>query len=204
MLAPLGAQDTLRTYGPRMGVDLGRFIFYFSNPPERGAEIWADLEVYRNLYPTVELGFSTLSDSIDRSSYSMKGSYVRIGLDYNVLPLKNRSIHHSITAGLRYGTSLFSHSAEGITIPSVFWGDYYIDSYENSMNAHWLELVGGMKVEVLRNFFLGWTLRYKILLNPQLDPQIAPLRIPGYGNGTEDRAFGFTYTVSYKIPLMKK
>ena len=51
---------------------------------------------------------------------------------------------------------------------------------------------------------MGWSVRYKILLNPDMDPQIAPLLVPGYGNGTRNREFGFTYSISYKIPLIKK
>ncbi len=197
-------QDTLRTYGPRIGVDLARFVYYFTDPSEIGAEASVDFEVYNNIFPVFELGFSTQSDSLNEVKYESGGAYGRIGLDYNLLPGTDRSIHHSITLGFRYATSIFSHRAENITVPSSYWGDYYIYEYENSLNAHWLELVGGIKAEVLPNFFLGWYIRYKILLNPDMDPQVTPLMIPGYGNGAESRGFGFTYSISYKIPILKR
>ncbi len=200
----LQGQDTLRTYGPRVGIDVAPFVSYFADPPIRGAEVSLDFEIAPNFYPVFELGFSSMSDSIFDVTYSSTGSYARIGLDYNLLPLDDRSVHHSITAGFRYGVSLFKHEANNILIPGEYWGDYLIESYENNLTGHWLELVGGIKAEVLPNFFLGWTIRYRILFNQSLDEQLSPLHIPGYGNGAEKRGMGFSYTLSYKIPILKK
>jgi hypothetical protein len=205
MLIPSAqGQDTLRTYGPRIGVNLARFVYYFTDPAERGAELSLDFEIYRNLFPVLEAGYSSVSDAVDEAQYESSGPYARLGFDYNVLPVKDRSVHHSITAGLRYATSLFSHRAENITIPSDYWGDVVIDSYENSLQGHWLELVGGVEAEIVSNLFFGWSVRYKILLNPGMDPRVTPLLIPGYGRGTEERGFGFTYSIAYKIPLIRR
>lgn len=206
-LAPnILSQDTLRTYGPRFGVDLAPLVGYFSDPKVIGAAASVDLEIFPNLYPIFELGFSSVTDSIDvdNVAYASGGGFARLGIDYNLLNVGDRSSHHAITAGFRYGSAIFKHSAENVTVYSDYWGDYHIDFYENNLNAHWIELVGGITAEVASNFFLGWTLRYKILLNPDMDPQMVPLLVPGYGQGTLSRAFGFTYSIMYKIPLLKK
>ncbi len=197
-------QDTLRTYGPRIGIDLVRFVYYFAEPPERGAELSLDFEIYKNVYPVFEVGYSSLSESVDDAAYTSSGPYARLGFDYNLFAMKDRSVHHSFTIGARYAASQFSHEAENIVIESGYWGDLIIDTYQNSLYGHWIELVGGIKAEVVSNLFFGWSIRYKILLNPDMDPQITPLLIPGYGLGSEDRGFGFSYSVSYKIPLLKK
>jgi len=204
LVPSLSGQDTLRTYGPRIGLNLAPLVGYFSDPKVIGAEASLDLELFPNLYPIFELGFSSTADSIEVTSYSSGGAYARLGLDYNFLKALDRSQHHAITAGFRYGTSVFAHHAENITVRSDYWGDYFLDNYENNLNGHWIELVGGITAEVAKNFFLGWTVRYKILINPDMDPQMIPLLIPGYGNGTNKRGFGFTYSVLYKIPLLKK
>jgi len=204
-LAPsLKGQDTLRTYGPRIGVNLGSFVGYFFSPAVIGAEASLDFETFPNIYPIFEMGFSTMNDSVDDASYSSGGVYARVGMDYNLLDTKDRSLHHAITVGFRYATSVFKQNAENIIVPSDYWDDLLIESYENTLNGHWLELVGGITAEVVPNLFFGWTVRYKILLNPGMDPQIAPLLIPGFGNGTNTRGLGFTYSISYKIPLLKK
>ncbi|MDX2431970.1 MAG: DUF6048 family protein [Bacteroides sp.] len=204
LLPSLQGQDTLRTYGPRFGVNLAPLLGLFTDPKIIGADASLDFELFPNLYPVFELGFSSLSDSLEDVSYASGGGFAKLGLDYNLLKSKDRSQHHAITVGFRYGTSIFKHHAENITVVSDYWGNLFIDNYENNLNGHWFELVGGMKAEVAKNFFLGWSVRYKILINPNMDPQIAPLLVPGYGNGTRNRAFGFTYSVFYKIPLIKK
>ncbi len=197
-------QDTLRTYGPRIGLDLARFAYIFLDPSEIGAELSLDMEVYRNLYPVVEPGYSSLSEKEGDFDYSMSGVYARVGADYSVLQHNDRSIHHTLTVGARYGVSIFSHKADNVTIPSEYWGDFLLDTHENSLTGHWIELVGAIKAEVVPNLFLGWSVRYKILINPDMDPLFTPLIVPGYGKGAQNRGFGFSYSVFYKIPLLKR
>jgi hypothetical protein len=204
LVPSLQGQDTLRTYGPRIGLNLAPFVGYFSDPKIIGAEASLDVELFPNLYPIFELGFSSTADSIENTSYSSGGAYARLGLDYNLLKALDRSQHHAITAGFRYGTAVFKHHAENITVESDYWGDYHLDNYENNLNGHWIELVGGITAEVAKNFFIGWTVRFRILINPDMDPQMVPLLIPGYGKGSNSRGFGVTYSVLYKIPLLKK
>ena len=123
LLVPsLYGQDTLRTYGPRFGVNLAPFIGFFTDPKIIGADASLDFEVFPNLYPIFELGFSSLSDSLEDASYTSGGGFARIGLDYNLLKVKDRSQHHAITAGFRYGTSIFKQSAENITVKSADTG----------------------------------------------------------------------------------
>ena len=201
---PLVGQDTLRTYGPRIGIDVARFAYIFADPSEWGAEVSVDAEVYHNIYPVIEIGYSQISETEDLFDYSARGSYARAGLDYNLLPVKDRSVHHSITVGFRYGMSVFNQQVENIIIPGGYWGDIIVDPYDNSLVGKWLELAGGFKAELSSNFFLGWSVRYKILLNPDMDPLVTPHYIPGYGKGSTNRGFGFSYSIFYKIPLFKR
>ncbi len=200
---PLSGQDTLRTFGPRIGLDLAKFLYYFTEPAEYGAEISADFEIYKNLYPVIELGYSNMSDTTDLFDYASSGTYARLGADYNILPMNDRSVHHSITVGARYGLSIFTQKTENMFVENPYWGDVLLDSYESSLRGHWIELVGGMRAEVLPNLFVGWMLRFKFLLNADMDPNVTPALVPGYGNAAKNRGFGFSYTVSYKIPLFK-
>jgi hypothetical protein len=197
-------QDTLRTFGPRIGIDLAPFIYYFTKPKIVGAEVSVDFEIFRNLYPVIELGYSSTSESEPTFDYESLGNYGRFGVDYNVLPVKDRSWHNTMTVGFRYGISLFKHSSDNVLIYSDYWGDYMPEPYESSLTAHWLELIGGIKVEIVPNLALGWLLRYKFLLNQDMDPNMIPALIPGYGNGADGSAFGFSYSIFYMIPLIKK
>jgi len=186
------------------GMDLARFAYIFADPSEVGAEFSVDLEVYNNLFPVFELGYGSTSDEGDLFNYASGGPYARFGADYNFFPVRDRSVHHSITAGFRYGISTFSQKIDNLIVPSSYWGDLLIPSYENTLAGQWFELVGGMKTELVPNLFLGWAVRYKILLNPEMDPLIPPRLVPGYGLGTSDRGFGFSYSIFYKIPVLKR
>jgi len=203
-LLPATGQDTLRTYGPRIGMDLARFVYIFADPSEIGAEFSVDLEVYENVFPVFELGYNTISEEGDLYDYKAGGPYTRVGADYNFFPVTDRSVHHSITIGFRYGISTFSHRIDNLLVPSNYWGDLVVSTYENTLAGQWFELVGGMKTELVPNLFLGWMVRYKILLNPDMDPLVTPQLIPGYGRGTSDRGFGFSYSIFYKIPILKR
>lgn len=197
-------QDTLRTYGPRFGLDLSRFAYLLATPVETGAEVSADVELYKNIYPVFELGYNRISEEGDLFDYTAGGTYARLGIDYNLLPVTDRSEHHTISVGIRYAISRLTHSVEGAVIANEYWGDRMLDSYENSVTGNWFELVGGLKTELVPNLFLGWLVRYKILLNPEMDPLVTPQLIPGYGKGTSERGFGITYSILYKIPLIKR
>jgi len=205
MLQTAEAQkDTLRTYGPRFGLDLARFAYILADPSEIGAEVSMDFELVKNLYPVVELGFSSISEDEDFFSYSAGGAYGRLGFDYNLINLKDRRDHHSFTIGMRYGLAVFSQEARNIHVPNPYWGDYLRSTYEKSLQGHWTEIVAGVKAEMLPNLFMGWSLRYKILLNPDMDPQVPPYLVPGYGTGGKETNFGVSYSIFYKIPLIKK
>ena len=163
-----------------------------------------DFEIYKNFYPVLELGYSSTSASEETFDYESAGNYARAGIDYNILKLKDRSEHHIMTVGFRYGISLFKHSSENVLIYSDYWGDYISEPHENSLRGHWIELVLGIKVEVVSNLYMGWLLRYKFLLNQDMDPVMIPAHIPGYGNGANTSTFGFSYSIFYMIPLIKK
>lgn len=201
---PVSGQDTLRTYGPRFGIDLARFVYILADPSEIGAEVSADFELVKNFYPIFELGYSSISEDDSLFSYAASGIYGRVGLDYNLLKLKDRSQHHAITIGARYGISVFSHNAKNIYVQNPYWGDYVAAPYEMEVRGHWVELVGGIKAELLPNLFMGWSFRFKILLNPDMDPLVKPQLVPGFGTGGKDRSFGISYSIYYKIPLLKR
>ena len=86
LFQPLTGQDTLRTYGPRIGIDLARFAYIFADPSEIGAELSVDFEVYKNLFPVFEIGYNTISETGELFNYSAGGTYARAGVDYNFLP----------------------------------------------------------------------------------------------------------------------
>ena len=76
----------------------------------------------------------------------------------------------------------------------------------SNLNALWVELVFGLKTEILNNLFLGFELQLKSIIKQKNIQNISNLYIPGF-NRTYDSSglgAGFSYTVSYLIPIIKK
>jgi len=71
------------------------------------------------------------------------------------------------------------------------------------MNAHWAELVFGMKGEIFSNFFLGWVLRAKFPFSVTKDSNIKPYIIPGIGKTTTDVPFDFSIGLYYRFPIFR-
>ncbi|MNS34186.1 hypothetical protein D3C72_663090 [compost metagenome] len=65
-----------------------------------------------------------------------------------------------------------------------------------------LDLVVGMKVEMVKNFIMGWTIRGAFPLSSSMDESFDDLYIPGVGF-KKDFIFNFNYTLSYMLPFGK-
>ena len=65
-------------------------------------------------------------------------------------------------------------------------------------------MTAGVKVEVFRNVFLGYNLRFKFAQGFSEDPSLLPYHIPGFGRSDRAERFGFDYYIFYRIPLKRR
>jgi ABC-type Fe3+/spermidine/putrescine transport system ATPase subunit len=152
--------------------------------------------------------FRKLSVEDNILSFTTQGTYLKVGFDYNSyenwLDMRNM-----IYLGMRYGASTFSQTLNSYTIyntstyfpeaPTVISGEKY-----NGLTSQWIEVVLGLKAEVLKNIYLGFSVRANRLLTNTKPDNFDNLYIPGFNrtyNG--DFGVGFNYTVSYFLPLYK-
>ena len=208
LLLPIwcNAQDTVRypinaMKGIRIGVDVSKPLLYFMYNGERiGFEAMADKHIKGNLFATVEAGWLNINLNKSDFHYRANGLYGKAGADYNLLKSRRPNSNDIVYAGGRYGFSLFSHQADQITIPGHFWPDATDRSIpKNTMHAHWLELLLGVKAEVLKNLYFGLSFRLKFIIVSPKDNYSTPYQIPGYGNGSEGFSLGINYCVSYNF-----
>ena len=103
------------------------------------------------------------------------------------------------------------HSDElGITLRNndFLWGNELITSgtgigLRENLNASWIEFVSGIKVQVLKNIYMGVSIRLIRLLNDKKPLNFDNLYIPGFNKKTDENVFGagLNYTISYSIPI---
>lgn len=200
-------QDTIRypihaMEGIRIGFDISKPLLPFMYDNERfGIEASADMHIKGNFFGIAEAGF--LRIDLDRDTayhYKSNGVYAKAGIDFNLTKSRIPYNNDSFYAGVRYGFSVFGHEADNVTIPGYYWPDAENQSIpQNTMSAHWVELLLGIRAEVLKNFYIGLTFRGKFKIVSPKGKNSTPYIIPGYGKGSSGFELGLNYYLYYNI-----
>ncbi|GGX34805.1 DUF6048 family protein [Aquimarina muelleri] len=208
----ISAKDTLppsEKYGFRAGVDLGRLIRTAADDKYSGFEIIGDYRFYKKFYIAAEIGNESLLRDEENINIKGSGNYIRAGIDYNVYD-NWYGMQNSIYVGLRYGFSTFDQTLNDY---SIFTGTNYFGANkitesikESGLNASWIELVLGIKVELVKNLYLGANVSLRSLVSEKTSNRFDNLYIPGFGrtNDFSSIGVGYGYSISYLIPFFKK
>lgn len=212
---PVSAQtvsDTIpyeERFGLRVGIELSKPLRTFLDEDYRGLEIMGDYRVYKNYYAAAELGNEELPFIADDLRVTSAGSYIKVGADYNAYD-NWAGMENMIFVGLRYGFATFSQTLEEYTIyernqffpPTTIPGP--IES--SGLTASWAELVLGMKVEILRNLYLGGNVQLKRMVTKSSPNTMDVLTVPGFNRTYDGSDFGvgYSYGLSYMVPLYRK
>ena len=209
----VAVKDTLKVknnkYGLRLGIDLSRPIRTLVDTDFTGFEIMADFRITHRFYIAMELGADKDQQNESNLTSSTKGSYAKVGFDYNFY---NNwvGMNNSIIAGLRYGFSSFDQELTSFGIytgDSTFPGTIINETTNYSgLTAHWVEFVFGVKTEIVSNLFLSINLQLKSKISEDIPENFGNLYIPGFNkvNDYSDFGVGFGYGLSYLIPIYKK
>lgn len=205
LLHGLPAQAQFRgdlKYGLRLGLDLSRIPEHIFNPYRNDLEVLGDARIDTNFYVAAEAGYNqTDLNNAPVFHYQASGLYLKAGFDYNLLkrsfPLESNMLY----VGLRYGVARMRRSIPEYQIQNAYWGNTTGSEPLKTLLPQWAEAILGIKVEVLNNLFLGWSLHVRVLTTPQVDQVAKPYLIPGYGVTTSGAVFDVNYGISYRIPL---
>lgn len=105
----------MERYGLRVGVDLFKLTRSFYEDKYRGLELVGDYRLTRKHYLAAEIGNEDKTVDDEQLNFSTKGSYIRVGFDYNAFE-NWLDMENQIYVGLRYGFSTFSHTLNSYTI----------------------------------------------------------------------------------------
>ena len=196
-------------YGLRIGADVARPSISLFDENFSGFEFMVDYRLTHQFYIAAEYGFDQDNQTESNLTASTKGSYFKIGGDFNAY---NNwvGMNNAIYVGLRYGFSTFDQNLEEYTIytgDSTFPGTMVIDpSTYKGLTAHWAEFIFGIKTEILTNLFLSINLQLKNKFSEDVPENFNNLYLPGFNktNDYSDFGVGFGYGVSYLIPIYKK
>jgi hypothetical protein len=168
-------------------------------------EAEADIDINR-FFLVANYGTSNYQLDKPTFSYTNDGNYLRFGADINFM---HEDPHNNVAFfGLRYATASFkdqlNYTTSQIIQSETGWPNTTESIANDHVNARWIEMVTGMKIRVVKQLYLGFTVRYKIFMNPNGASGLKPYYIPGFGKNIGKSAFGFNYYISYRLPFRKK
>ena len=200
-------------YGLRAGIDLSRLIVSQTSDTYTGLELVADYRLTQNLYVAGEIGNEEKTKQEDLYNFTTKGSYLKVGVDYNTYE-NWYGMNNSIFIGGRYAISSFSQTLNNYQYfdTNRYWNpDGFVSGTNeprefDGLSASWLEFVLGLKAELFANIYLGGSIRMGYLVSNKEADEFANLFIPGFNKVTEGSKFGvgYNYSITYMIPLYKK
>lgn len=204
-------KDTLKIpqrYGLRLGIDAHRLTKSLYNDNYKGLELVGDYRITKKFYAAGEIGNEEKTTADDNINYTTQGTYFKVGFDFNAYE-NWLDMENMIFIGMRAGIGSFNHKLNSFTIYQP--GNYYgintntSDQEFNGLSASWLEVVSGLKAEVLNNLYVGFSLRLNYLMSNNEPEGFANLYIPGFNKTYENSKFGagINYTISYFIPFYK-
>lgn len=166
-------------------------------------EFSAEVNLKNRYFPVIEIGYGAFETTNEETNIYFKTSapYVRLGVNYNVFYKKPYLPGHFLV-GVRYGFSAFSYDVNAPAMTDPVWGQPTIPfSYEGvKSNAGWLELVVGLRTNIYKNFYMGFSARYRSTLSVKKSENSAPYYIPGFGKNKSSN-IGITYNLIYKLPF---
>ena len=193
----------------RVGVDLSKPIRGLNNDDFSGIEFVGDLQFSEKIFIAIELGNESKTTQSEQINFSTEGNYVKVGLDFTISQ-SIEGLNNQMFLGFRLALSRHSQEVNRYVPWNLnrFWPEQEvtqsnaIKKYE-SLSANWIEIIGGVKTEILPNFFMGFSLRLNHLLSDKIPENFDNLYIPSFNKKTDDNKFGagFNYTLTYALPI---
>lgn len=165
-----------------------------------GEEASLDVNLWNRLFPVWEVGMMDMDQSFDDCKYTSSGYYNRLGINYNFIK-NQKGADNMFYIGLRYASSTLDYKLYDVAIGNNYWNENAVfDIEKKSVHVGWGEFLVGIRAEMLTDFYMGFSVRYKALLHFYNNQLTSPSYIPGYGANNESN-WGCTYTVTYKLPF---
>jgi hypothetical protein len=191
----------------RLDLDVSPALTTFLNKGETYSfETGIQAEINKRFYPIIELGYGG-GNKLTGSGIRYKGDalFYRAGMDFNLLKSKSENpvYNNLFLFGVRLGYTYFDYELQNISFADNFWGTNITKSLNGTSSNFWFEIAAGVRVELYKNLYIGWTVRIKNMLTKPDEGTFKPWYVPGYGIDGDTSVWGFNYVVGYKI-LNKK
>lgn len=185
--------------GMSLSVEIGSPIAHLLGEDALGTEAALRFSIRNKYFPVAELGYAKYDATHDEThiNYKTAAPYMRVGADVNVL--KDKTQNNRLFVGARLGFTTYSFDVKGPDIQDPIWHlSRPLDYTDLSTNRLWLEFVVGLEAEVLKNYHMGFNVRYKSKLKEKSLAEATPYFVPGFGCGG-DTGFCISYYLTFDL-----
>ncbi|MDE5791821.1 MAG: hypothetical protein K2H96_11425 [Muribaculaceae bacterium] len=185
--------------GVSVGVNFADAILMAAGQTYGSFDLWADVSLHNWFFPVIEAGIGFANSTPENQNYSYRTKpsfYTKLGINYNFLYKSNSD--YQCFFGLRAGYSNFSYEVDDVSIGSDYWGEHQTLNLKGlSGHAFFGEALAGIKVKIVKQFSLGWSIRYHFKFKTISNSLSNPWFIPGYGASSP---ITFSLSAIYTLP----
>lgn len=181
----------------RIGLDVSKPFIHLLNNERRSYVFQMDVNYRKAMNMALEGGFGQSSVNQDRLKYNSANTYLGFGIDHPFFTEEFPGDKDNAFVGIRLATTFIQRQSATYSIQDPLWGASSGILPSKNIFTHWVELTGGFRLEVKRNFFAGWNMRLKSVVNPKSLAEAPPAYIAGYGRGDKNTAFDFNLYLLY-------
>lgn len=202
-------EDSSRTQGTavvkpvqhqiRLGVDISRPVMNLFSKSRHSYEAMIDYCLPKDIYGVIEGGAGGSDIDYEDLKYTSSNSFFKIGVDKSMLQRMFPGDWDYLFVGIRYGVAFIKRSEATFTTNDQFWGTTTGTIPAKNITGHWAELTAGLRVELFKGFFAGYTVRGKFRLNQEPFRELPPAYIAGYGKGEKTTVFDFNFYLQYAL-----
>lgn len=181
----------------RIGIDISSLLLSPFQKYVHNYEVQLDVYYKKNIHFIAEGGYG--SSKVDNSfiKYNSRNTFIRLGIDQTFFNKEFKGDFDNAFVGLRYGFSRINRGEASYFIQDDIWGNQVGSISSSKFNAHWMELTGGFRMEIVKHVFAGWNIRMKTFLNPKSFEELPPGYVAGYGRGDKNTAFSYNLYLLY-------
>jgi hypothetical protein len=186
----------------KAGLEVSGPVIYFTDRNNLSTEGYIAIDLNEKLAIYAGGGYSDFKYLQYNYSYLNKGIFFKAGVDLNLLKPEISMGKYWVGIGLRYGLSAFTSETPSFWYKN-YWGTVTSSIGSSTRLGHYLEISPGVRVELFRNFSLGWSISLRRLIYSGTSKDLRPIFFPGYGSGGNPFSTGISYFLVLNIPYKK-
>jgi hypothetical protein len=167
-----------------------------------GYEAAIQANILKKYYPVLEMGFAGADHMASNDIiFKTNGLYSRVGVDLNIIKPKAKQLptNNLFLVGVRVGFSNFKYDLNNVILTDEYWGQSQKrDFIDEKASKVWFEISAGMRVEVVKKVYMGWTIRSKNFFKEDAVGELNPWYVPGYGISSGSK-WSLVYAIGYSF-----